>query len=136
MENFFFKSLQFRITFLHHISKIWRCILQFWFKLILAMCGWWRDLKVPSAILGCTTTVSAPFEPHSWIEPHPPRNHAKMQFLCVFYVTIWGQKPVLKNRTPGLKWRRYGMLCSKALCNPLFDFFRNLDNSANIRFSI
>ena len=34
-------------------------------------------------------TVSAPFEPHSWIEPHPPRNHAKMQFLCVFHVTIW-----------------------------------------------
>ena len=54
-------------------------------------------------------TVSAPFEPHSWIEPHPPRNHAKMQFLCVFYVTIWGQKLVLKNRTPGFIWSRYGI---------------------------
>ena len=31
-----------------------------------------------------------------------------MQFLCVFYVTIWGQKLVLKNRTPGFKWSRYG----------------------------
>ena len=31
------------------------------------------------------------------------RNQAKMQFLCVFYVVIRGQKPVLKNSTPGFK---------------------------------
>ena len=55
-------------------------------------------------------TVSALFEPHSWIEPHPlrNRNHAKRQFLWVFYVTIWGQKPILKNRTPGLHSSGYG----------------------------
>ena len=45
----------------------------------------------------------------SWIEPHPLKNHAKMQFLCVFYVTIWGQKPILKNRTPGLHSSGYGI---------------------------
>ena len=51
----------------------------------------------------------------SWIEPHPLRNHAKMQFLCVFYVTIWGQKPILKNRTPGLHSSRYGTCHVKKL---------------------
>ena len=54
------------------------------------------------------STVLALFEPHSWIEPHPLRNHAKMQFLCVFYVTIWGQKPILKNISLGFKERRHG----------------------------
>ena len=33
----------------------------------------------------------------------PLRNKAKMQFFCVFYVVIRGQKPVLKKRTPGFK---------------------------------
>ena len=35
---FFFNSLQFRLTFLQNISKIWRCILHFWFIWILVMC--------------------------------------------------------------------------------------------------
>ena len=33
----------------------------------------------------------------------PPRNQAKLQFLCVSYVVIRGHKPVLKNKTPGFK---------------------------------
>ena len=37
-KNFFLKFLHFHLTFLHHISKIWGCVLQFWFILILAMC--------------------------------------------------------------------------------------------------
>ena len=32
------KFLHFHLTILHHISKIWECVLQFWFILILAMC--------------------------------------------------------------------------------------------------
>ena len=44
-------------------------------------------------------SIRAPF-----LNRTPPlRNHAKMQFLYVFYVTIWGKKLVLKNRTPGFK---------------------------------
>ena len=38
VQNFFFDSLHFCLTFLHHISKIWRRILQFRFKLIFARC--------------------------------------------------------------------------------------------------
>ena len=38
-KNFFLKFLHFHLTFLHHISKIWGCVLQFWFILILAICG-------------------------------------------------------------------------------------------------
>ena len=38
VKNFFLKFLHFHLTFLHHISKIWGCVLQFWFILILAMC--------------------------------------------------------------------------------------------------
>ena len=37
-KNFFLKFLHFHLTFLHHISKIWGCVLQFWFILILAIC--------------------------------------------------------------------------------------------------
>ena len=31
----------------------------------------------------------------------PPQNHAKINFLCVFYVVILGQKSILKKRYPG-----------------------------------
>ena len=54
--------------------------------------------------------VSAPIQPHSWIKPHPLSFHAKNNFLCVFYMVIWGQKSVRKNRTPGLHSSRYGNL--------------------------
>ena len=37
-RNFFLKFLHIHLTFSHHISKIWECVLQFWFILILAMC--------------------------------------------------------------------------------------------------
>lgn len=47
-------------------------------------------------------TVSAPIQPHSWIDPHPLSFHARNNFLCVFYVVILGQKSILKNRYPGL----------------------------------
>ena len=49
------------------------------------------------------STVLALFEPHSWIEPHPLKYQAKMQFSCIYYVTICGQNPVLKYRTLGFK---------------------------------
>ena len=52
---------------------------------------------------GGLDTVLTLFEPHSWIKPHPPKNQAKLQFLCHFYVVIRGQKNVLKNRIPGFK---------------------------------
>ena len=61
----------------------------------------WKSTKM--------TTISASIQPHSWIEPHPLSFHAKNNFLCVFYVVIWGQKSILKNRTPGLYWSRYGI---------------------------
>ena len=60
------------------------------------------------------TTVPAPLMPHSWIEPHPLRNHAKNNFLCVFYVVIWGQKSILKNKTLGLYWSGYGICLKKS----------------------
>ena len=63
----------------------------------------WSDDFVYALLIKYWYTVLALFEPHSWIEPHPVRNHAKMQFLCILYETICGQKPVLKNRTPGFK---------------------------------
>ena len=53
-------------------------------------------------------TISTWIQPHSWIEPHPLRIHAKSNFSCVFYVVIWGQKSVTKNKTPGLQSRRNG----------------------------
>ena len=62
-------------------------------------------LKVHSNI----GTVSASIQPHSWIEPHPLSFNAKNYSLSVFYVVIWGQKSILKNRTPGLYWSRYGI---------------------------
>ena len=42
-------------------------------------------------------TVSAPIQPHSWIEPHPLSFHAKDNFFIRFYVVIWGQKCILKE---------------------------------------
>ena len=37
-KKIFFESLHFSLTFLHHISKIWRQLIFFWSILILAMC--------------------------------------------------------------------------------------------------
>ena len=37
-KKFFLKFLHFHLTFLHHLSKIWGRVLQFWSILILAMC--------------------------------------------------------------------------------------------------
>ena len=46
MVIFFFNSLNFHLTFLQHIYKIWRCILQFWFILILTMCDYHTQILV------------------------------------------------------------------------------------------
>ena len=53
---------------------------------------------------------SASIQPHSWIEPHPLSFHAKSNFSFGFYVVIWCQKYILKNRNPGLYWSGYGRL--------------------------
>ena len=43
-KKFFLKFLHFHLTFMHHISKIWGCVLQFWFILILAICEYSTEI--------------------------------------------------------------------------------------------
>ena len=62
------------------------------------------DKKSLKKLYYCTkalSTVSASIQPHS----------QKNNFFCVFYVMIWDQKSILKNRTSGLYWSGYGTLC-------------------------